>query len=33
VEVTEGGLAALDVGTGDDVWASVKASEIAVFPN
>ncbi|MFZ8968308.1 MAG: ABC transporter ATP-binding protein [Ilumatobacteraceae bacterium] len=33
VEVTEGGLAALDVGTGDEVWASVKASEIAVFPN
>jgi molybdate transport system ATP-binding protein len=30
VEVTEAGLAALEVGVGDPVWASVKASEIAV---
>ena len=30
VEVTEAGLAALGVETGDEVWASVKASEITV---
>ncbi|NNE12542.1 MAG: ATP-binding cassette domain-containing protein [Ilumatobacter sp.] len=30
VEVTAAGLAALDVGVGDAVWASVKASEIGV---
>jgi molybdate transport system ATP-binding protein len=30
VEVTGAGLAALDVATGDSVWASVKASEIEV---
>lgn len=30
VEVTEAGLAALDAGPGDAVWASVKASEIVV---
>lgn len=30
VEVTPAGLAALDVSIGDTVWASVKASEIAV---
>lgn len=32
VEVTEAGLAALDVVAGDPVWASVKASEITVDP-
>ena len=30
VEVTEAGLAALDAGPGEPVWASVKASEITV---
>jgi molybdate transport system ATP-binding protein len=30
VEVTDAGLAALDVDVGDAVWASVKASEISV---
>ena len=30
VEVTEAGLDALDIGVGDELWASVKASEIAV---
>ncbi len=32
VEVTEAGLAALDLGVGDPVWASVKASEITAEP-
>ena len=32
VEVTEAGLAALDVAPGDPVWVSVKASEITVDP-
>ncbi len=30
VEVTAAGFAALGVGVGDAVWASVKASEIGV---
>lgn len=30
--ITPAGLAALDVGEGDDVWASVKATEVELFP-
>jgi molybdate transport system ATP-binding protein len=33
VEITEAGLAALAAGPGDEVWASVKATEITVVPD